>query len=436
MDWTIFLWYVASLYALMLGCWMVVRACFQSPRARWCSLLVITAVITMPAANTALLLADPYLTPRSFSTPLLLIALANLLERRYAYAAIAALAACAIHPQMTLYFLILAGIIKYGQKAAPKVQEPVPVMVGGAAFLPFGFDLKPAQGPYREALYARDFFFLANWTWYDWMGLLAPLAFLWWWARARFRGTLPAFQRLSESLVPFGLLSIAIGLLFTTSHRLDTFARLQPLRCFHLITLIFVLLGAGLIGEYAAKGRPWVLAAFFLPMAGAMFFVSGQTYPHSARIEWPGQKTSSNDWVNALLWVRQNTPEDAIFAVDSRYFKDPAMDVHGFRTVSGRSDLADYFKDGGAVAMFPALAAQWKLESDATYGLNHFSEADFKRLSNEYPVTWTVIHGPAPDGLDCPYQQRGFDVCRIPGAPGLAHLSAAAQTPAQQSLVF
>jgi hypothetical protein len=31
-----------------------------------------------------------------------------------------------------------------------------------------------------------------------------------------------------------------------------------------------------------------------------------------------------------------------------------------------------------------------------------------------------VIHGPAPSGMDCPYQQRGYAVCKIPGAPGLA----------------
>ena len=51
----------------------------------------------------------------------------------------------------------------------------------------------------------------------------------------------------------------------------------------------------------------------------------------------------------------------------------------------------------------------------ATYGLNHFQAKDFRRLRSEYPaVTWTVVHGPAPSGMTCPYQERGYSVCQIP----------------------
>jgi hypothetical protein len=195
------------------------------------------------------------------------------------------------------------------------------------------------------------------------------------------------------------------------------FARLQPLRCFQLITLIFVLFLGGVVGEYAAKGRGWVLPGIFLPLACGMFLASRLTYPDSPHIEFPWMKTSSNDWVNALLWIRANTPRDAVFAVDSRYFLDKGADVHGFRVISERSDLADYFKDGGVVAMFPELAGEWKQMSDATYGLNHFQAEDFTRLAGEYPVTWTVIHGPAPVGMTCPYEQRGYSVCKIPRVP-------------------
>jgi hypothetical protein len=77
--------------------------------------------------------------------------------------------------------------------------------------------------------------------------------------------------------------------------------------------------------------------------------------------------------------------------------------------------LADYVKDGGAAAMFPALAPEWKQMSSATFGLNHFTIEDFRRLRQEYPmVSWTVVHGNAPAGMNCPYQQRGFSVCQMP----------------------
>jgi hypothetical protein len=71
------------------------------------------------------------------------------------------------------------------------------------------------------------------------------------------------------------------------------------------------------------------------------------------------------------------------------------------------------------VAIFPPLAVEWRQMSNATYGLNHFSAADFIRLAHKYPVTWTVIHGPTPAGMRCPYQQSGYTVCPIPQAPGL-----------------
>jgi hypothetical protein len=192
------------------------------------------------------------------------------------------------------------------------------------------------------------------------------------------------------------------------------FARLQPLRTFHLITLIMVLLLSGVIGEYLAKGRPWVSAAIAVPLAVGMFFVAHVTYPNSPQVELPSQ-TSSNAWVNTLLWVRNNTPQDAVFAVDSRYFMDSGTDVHGFRSVAERSALADYYKDGGVVSLFPGLAEEWKEMSNATYGLNHFRADDFRRLKSEYSVvSWTVVHGPAPAGMDCPYQQSGYTVCQLP----------------------
>jgi hypothetical protein len=279
--------------------------------------------------------------------------------------------------------------------------------------LPTGFHLSSATGPYREALYWRDYFFLHNWTWYHWLGMLAPLAILAWFWRGNLRGTSSGFHRISFALIPFGMISIVAGAIFSLPE-FEMFARLQPLRSFHLITLIFVLLLGGIAGEYLARERKWVPFAMALPLAAGMYLVARATYPNSAQIEVPSN-TSENPWVNTLLWIRQNTPQDAVFAVDSRYFKDDLSDVHGFRSISERSALADYYKDGGVVSLFPALAVEWKQMSDATYGLNHFSAAQFQGLKREYPdVTWTVIHGEAPKGMDCPYQQRNYSVCQMP----------------------
>ncbi len=413
-DWSIFGWYLLTLFATLASCWLLLRACFTSPRARWTGVLVVTAVLAMPATNTGLLLIDPYLTPRSLSTPLTLFALAALLERKYARATVAALLTAAFHPQMVAYLIFLAVVLAVAERNRERVRERVPVMASAAGLLPTGFYLAPASGPYREALYSRDYFFLYNWSWYHWVGMLAPLAILAWFWRRNLRGTRPAFSYLSFAMLPFGILSIAAAAFLASSPSLDMFARLQPLRTFHLITLVLVLLLSGVIGEYLAKGRPWVPAALAVPLALGMFYVARQTYPNSPQVEVPSQ-ASSNGWVSTLLWVRNHTPQDAVFAVDSRYFMDPEADVHGFRAVAERSALADYFKDGGVVSLFPSLADEWKQMSNATYGLNHFQADDFRRLKAEYPaISWTVVHGTAPAGMECPRQQGGYAVCRMP----------------------
>ena len=416
MDWTLFVWYIVSLFATLASCWLFVTVCFSSPRAHWTAMLIMTAVLTMPATNTGLLLIDPYVTARSLSTPLTLFTLASALDRRFARIAVAMLLTALIHPQMVVYLVFLTGVMWAANRRKQAVAEPVHVMASsvGVGVLPSGFHLAHASGPYREALYSRDYFFLYNWTWYHWLGMLAPLAILAWFWRGNLRGTRRGFELISFALIPFGLLSIAAAAVLCSSPDFEMFVRLQPLRSFHLITFIFVLLLAGVVGEYLAKSRMWVPVALFVPLAAGMFLVARQTYPNSPQIELPA-KTSSNPWVNTLLWIRQYTPENAIFAVDSHYFKESSSDVHGFRAISARSALADYYKDSGVVSLFPALAEEWKQMSDATWGLNHFSVAQFRQLQQEYPeVTWTVIHGVAPARMDCPYQERAYSVCRMP----------------------
>lgn len=414
MDWTFFVWYVAALFGMLAACWLFAAGCFTSARARWSAVLVATAVLTMPAANTGLLLLDPYLTARSFSTPLTLFGLASVLERRYARAGVAVILTAAIHPQMAAYMLLLIGVIWVTELNKIRIRQRVPVMASAMGVIPTGFHFSPARGPYREALLSRDYFFLYNWTWYDWLGLLAPLAILVWFWKAELRGTRPAFKQISFALIPFGLISIAAAALLCSSPDLQMFVRLQPLRSFDLITLVFVLLLSGVMGEYLAKGRPWVVAAIALPLAAGMYVVARQTYPDSPQVEVPGA-TSTNAWINTLLWIRHNTPTNAVFAVDSRYFEEPGVDVHGFRAISERSDLADYYKDSGVVSLFPDLAVEWKQMSDATYGLNHFSVAQFRGLEREYPsVSWTVIRGRAPAGMNCPYERNSYNVCQMP----------------------
>jgi hypothetical protein len=177
---------------------------------------------------------------------------------------------------------------------------------------------------------------------------------------------------------------------------------------------------AGCIGEFTSDKRlSWTLPVLLTCLTVGMGYVGYATYPNSPRIELPGRPDRANAWLDMTDWVRHNTPQEAVFAVDAHYLADNGVDVHGFRALTERSALADYYKDGGVVAIFPNLATEWKQMSDATSGLNSFNTDAFTRLAHEYPVTWTVIHGQAPAGMYCPYDQKGYTVCQIPGAPGI-----------------
>jgi len=42
---------------------------------------------------------------------------------------------------------------------------------------------------------------------------------------------------------------------------------------------------------------------------------------------------------------------------------------------------------------------------------------DFKRLHDQFGVTWFVLQSPGIAGLDCLYHNSATLVCRLPGAP-------------------
>ena len=182
---------------------------------------------------------DPYLSARSFSTPLTIFVLACILEANYIPAAIGVIITGTIHPQMVAYLIFLIGVMWMMQRLQQKPTPRAATFASFALILPGGFHLAPAAEPYREALFSRDFYFISTWQWYHWLGMLAPLAILAWFWKANLRETRPGFSRLCFALIPFGLLSIVVALIFSSSHSFDMFARTQPLRTFHLITVIF-----------------------------------------------------------------------------------------------------------------------------------------------------------------------------------------------------
>ena len=310
-DFAIFLWHILGIFLITLAAWRLASLCFENARARWSAVLVSAAVLTVPVAGTALVIMDPYLTARSLSTPAAMLAIASFMDSRWkqmmAWLALAAV----VHPQNAAYGIAFCILMALPMQWLAVSTEASPAFALFADRLPTGFGFAPAHGTYHDVLYMRTFFFAQLWAWYEWIGVVVPLAILFWFSRTSPRGTLPGFRRVSRALIPFGLLITVVFLIMCSTSRLEMFVRLQPMRGFLLVYILLFLLIGGLIGEYLLQNKIWRWIAFFVPLSAGMMLIQRNAYANSPHIEFPWQQPES-DWVQALYWIRENTPKDAV----------------------------------------------------------------------------------------------------------------------------
>jgi hypothetical protein len=411
-DYVVFLWHLACIFALLFGCWRIARICFRDPRAPWGSVALVAALLTIPVAGTALYIMDQYLSPRDLSTAAIVLILADALERRFLRAGILIFLIATIHPLMSVFGIGLV-VLLYLEERRSMTEKAAAGAAGATAmlWLPVLPSLGPVSGIYRQILDStHSYFLVVRWQWYEWVGIVGPLALLWWTARyGRTRG-LAKVEALSRALIGFGLVFSAAGLLLSIP-RLAGWALLQPMRCLHLVFILLLVLLGGVLAESVLKSHVWRWVAVLAPLCLVMFIVQRQLFPATGHLELPGT-APGNPWVQAFAWVRDHTPTGAVFALDPGYMGLTGEDEQGFRAVAERSAMAN-IHDAGVVSMFPALARDWSEQVRAQQGWKNFQLPDFQRLRREYGVTWVVLQRPGTSSLACPYQNGIVSVCRI-----------------------
>ena len=144
-----------------------------------------------------------------------------------------------------------------------------------------------------------------------------------------------------------------------------------------------------------------------------MFVAQRELFAGTTHLELPAM-TSANPWLQAFDWIRQNTPEDAYFALDPDYTSAPGEDCHGFRALAERGMMADSNKDTSTVTKQPTLAMKWKQQVVARERWSSFKLADFERLKKGFGADWTLVNYPPPPALDCRWHNGSLAVCRIP----------------------
>ena len=420
LDTAVFVWQILSIFLFLLACWRLVCRCFSAADARWASLALVAALLTLPVAGTALYLVDQYLHPRTLATAGVLFAIVEVMDRRFSLAVLWIALAALLHIQMAFsgaLFCIFLGwnsaeLLDPKGNARQHESKSLGRPVGTSLLFPLSSLLEPGSESWKEAARTRTQHYLLQWRWYEWIGAIAPLALMYWFAAIAQKSREQRAAFLSRRAAAFGAFGVVSGLALTVPPQLERLTPYQPMRIMHLVTLLFVLLAGGFIGQYVLRNSAvrWLL--LFVPLCSGMFYAQRQLFPGSEHLEFPGLQPR-NQWVKAFDWVRANTPEDAYFALDPVHMNRPGEDEHGFRAFSQRSMMADMDKDPGVVTLFPAVASRWQRETKARERWNTFTLADFVKLKKEFGVNWVILEKPLRVPLTCPYENDVVAVCRI-----------------------
>lgn len=410
LPWVAFAWHLVSIFLLLAASWRLASALFEEEtaeddRARWASVALMAALLTLPIAGTTLYILDQYLNPRNLAAFAALFSVAELLHRKHGRAVLWLAVAAVMHPFMAAFAILFCAWIILLDWHRPR-------MLGFAVALPFGITLDPPPAAYHEVALRMPAHFVLRWQWYEWLGVIGPVLLFGWisgWARRRGMKNL---ELVSRAMVPFVLVALAAAIALGIPARFEALTRLQPLRCLALCYMVLVVAGGGLLGKYLLQRRVWRWLALFVPLSLGMCFVQRQVFPASSHIEWPWAQTR-NQWAQAFEWIRGNTPVDALFALDPRHMELPGEDENGFRARAERSMLADLVKDKGACSMFPPLSVKWAEQVADQKNFEKFGKEDFERLRQKYGVSWVVVEQPGPAGMECPYQNSAVRVCQV-----------------------
>ena len=412
----LFAWHLASIFLLLLACWKLSGLLFGGARAQYGSICLMAALLTVPVAGTALYIMDQYLNPRNLAAFASVFAVTGILQKKYIRALVWVIFAACVHPLMWVFpfsfgalWIVMEEIGKRGRRDEQIGQSMGVVGCILLLWIPLAGGKSPA---YAESARMHSYFYVQRWEWYEWLGIFAPIALLWWFTRVARARQKSLLERACLAFAVYGIIYFVVALIVDLPSAFETLARIQPLRSLHLLYMyLFVCIG-GLLGEYVLKDRAWRWLILFLPLALGMFAAQRALFPASSHVEWPG-RMAKNPWAQAFAWIRQNTPSDALFALDPDYMRISGEDVIGFRCLAQRSRLADTVKDGGVVSMFPPLADEWWTQVQGQSPWKSFRAKDFEMLHARYDVTWVVLQQPGGNGLPCPYANFAVRVCQL-----------------------
>ena len=411
-EWSALLWQFAALFVTLWACGKIAALVFQEVHARWAAVAMVAAMFTLPASGSALTIADQHLHPRTLATALILLAVWRILDGKRWQAVLFLIPAFLIHPIMSVLGISFCGFLTLA------FLERVPFRLRAledsvASVVPLGWVFAQPTSDWRAALMTRGYYFLYRWTWYEWLGALAPLFLfflLWQIAQRRDNNRLARF---ALAVFAYGVFQQAVAMVILVPGAFERLIPLQPMRYLQLVYIFMALIAGGLLGKFVLQNRAWRWAAFLVVFNGGMFLAQWTLIDGGTHFEFPWTHPS-NPWLQAFDWARRQTPTDAYFALDPNYLSAPGEGFRSFRALAERSQLADGDKDAAVVTQVPTLAPAWHEQVAATAGWTHFKSEDFERLKAQFGVDWVVVSYPQTASLACRWHNGSLAVCQIP----------------------
>lgn len=411
LDVALFAGQIAAL-TLLLGAGRRLLARVGVPAAaQWAGVVALAVTLPIPVAGTRVGVLEPYLHPRGLAIAVAAWAFVYVLERRWLALPCLAIAG-ALHPLTGVWSAghLLAQVWpRQWRRNAGVAVVAVGIAANIACRAPVGPPLDESSF-WRTALTPEVFGgrYPANWPWYEWAGVVAPILVLA--AIARDRRMPAAMRGIAGRLAlsAAALSVVAVALTLAPSREWP----LQPMRHLHLVYAVALLLAGAWCELRVTLGQTYRRAALAFALAAAV--VALQTrYPDSPHVEWPG-RLPDNTYVRAFDWIRTHTPVDARVAVDPFYLRRPGPDWHSARVFTQRSMLSDAVHDLSPAAMTPGLSERWMREQRALAGWPAFTRTDFARLTREFDVSWLVVAAGQATDLECPFVEPTVRVCRAP----------------------
>ena len=222
--------HLLSVSLILLAAWKIIALCFERKEIQVVAVSLLALTLSMPIAGTSLMLMDPYVTARSFSTPLGVFAIARALgivinSRRYTevhqsdiVVGLGSLVLAAIiHPLMAAYTAVCVALLLCMAFRSAKWRY---ASVAGLCLTGFMFAAclallsAPRGSLYAQVARSRTYWFIDSWQWYEQVGLVAPLLLTGLlWLRGSARNNV-AVTSLAQMVIAAGVTAASIAITF------------------------------------------------------------------------------------------------------------------------------------------------------------------------------------------------------------------------------